>query len=357
MSVGLVRSRRHLFARQTTFGTPVPAVRAYPFSGVPSQDEQWTDPGGDFGRIYTTAAPYRMAGVYTQSVTDNGLDYNTLALLLSGFFGGAVVASGGPDYARAYESASDGSDADDVFTREFGDDADGDPSDEVNDWEQNGDGLITSLTIDSPDQGSGVLTSTADWLFSSYAYMGSTDNPPANDLPSITDTPDTNPPYVYLKDAKVYLDNDPSDIGASQLTDAVYKFTLSGTREIDQKRWVNGTGSFAAQEFKTASRTLGIDMVYAKTPDTTGPGSEMDAWSANTAENRYLGVVFESELLIPGTSTPYSWGFQMPIRYYTMAHGEVGGNTTRILHGNAYVDSIVPVFSSDLVNALADADL
>ncbi len=40
-----------------------------------------------------------------------------------------------------------------------------------------------------------------------------------------------------------------------------------------------------------------------------------------------------------------------------MVHGNIGGNTTTILHGNAFVDDIVPVFSSDLVNALADADL
>lgn len=356
MSVGLVRARRHLFARQSAFGSPVPAVRAYPFTGVPSQDEQWTDPGGDFGVIVRRAKPYRLAGDYTQSITDDALAYNDLPLLLVGHFGGGIIPAGGPAYTWTDDVLVDGSQADDIFTREFGDDADGDPSDEINDWEQNGDGLITSLTIDSPDQGSGVLTATADWKFSSYAYQGSTDNPPASPIPSIDDYPDQNPTYVYLKDAKVYLDSDPSDIGSTQLTDAVYKFTLTATREIDEKRYVNGTGSFAAQEFKTATRELGIDLVYAKTPDTVGVGSEMDAWSADTSLNRYLSIVFTSAVEIsPGV--PYSFGFSLPIRYYTMAHGEVGGNTTRILHGNAYSDDLVPWFSYDLVNTLADADL
>jgi len=357
MSVGLVKARRHLFARQTAFGTPVPAVRAYPFTGVPSQDEQWTDPEGDFGKVYPVSSPYRGAGAYTQSVTDNALDYNTLTLLLSGFFGGDVSPSGGPDYTWAHEDTGDGTSVDDVFSREFGDDADGDVSDEPNDWELNSDGLMTSLTIDSPEQGSGVLTASGDWMFASYFYAGSTDNPPPSSIPSITDTPDTNPPYVYLKDFTFYMDSDASDIGSNQVSDTLYKFTLTGTREIDKKQWVNGTGSFAPQELKTASRTLGIDLVYAKTVDAVGVGSEKDAWSADASENRYLSLVAESPLLIPGSATPYSWGFSMPVRYYTMTHGNIGGNTTTILHGNAFVDEVVPVFSSDLVNALSAAEL
>lgn len=357
MSVGLVRARRQLFARQAGFGTPVPAVRAYPFTGNPSQDEQWTDPEADFGVIARRAAPYRGAGDYTQSITDNALDYNTLALLLSGNLGGAVVPSGGPDYAWAYEVASDGSDIDDMFSREFGDDADGDPSDEVNDWELNGDGLITQLTIDSPETGGGVLTSTSDWMYTSYFYAGSTDNPPPYTIPSVPDFPDQNPPYVYLKDAKLYIDSDASDIGSTQISDALYKFTLTSTREIDKKYWANGTQTFAPQELKTASREIGIDLVFAKTPDTVGLGSEKDAWSSDQSVDRYLSIVFESTLNIPGTSTPYSWGFGFPARYYTMQHGEVGGNTTTILHGNAFVDDVVPLFSSDLVNALSSAEL
>jgi hypothetical protein len=357
MSVGLVRARRHLFVRQAAFGSPLPAVHAWPFTGVPSQDEQWTDPGGDFGSIYPVAAPYRGAGEYTQGVTADSLDYNMLALLLSGHWGGAVAATGGPpDWTRAYVSNADGSDADDVFSREFGDDADGSDSDEPNDWEQNGDGLITSLTIDSPEQGSGVLTASADWMFSSYFYEGSTDNPPATAIPSIPDYPDTNPPYVYLKDAKVYIDNDASDIGGNQISDTVYKFTLRGTREIDKKWRVNGTGSFAPQELKTASRAIELDLIMAKTPDAVGVGSEKDAWSSNTSINRYVSVVFESQYEVtPGV--PFSWSFSLPLRYYTMVHGEIGGNTTVVLTGHAFVDPDFGVFQSDLVNALADADL
>jgi hypothetical protein len=356
MTVGVVRARRHLFGRQSSFGTPVPAVRAYPFTGVPSQDEQWTDPEGDFGALYPVAAPFRGTGDYTQTTADNALDYNTLVLLLSGFFGGGVTPSGGPAYSWPYEAASDGTDDEDVFTREFGDDADGDPSDEPNDWEQNSDGLITSLSIDSPETGAGVLTASADWTFGTYAYAGSTDNAPGSPIPSITDRPDTNPPYVYLKDAKVYLDSDPSDIGSTQLTDALYKFTLTGTREIDKKWWVNGSGTFAPNGFKTSNRTLGIDLIYAKTPDTVGVGSEKDAWSGNEAINRYLSIVFTSTLeATPGT--PFSWFFSIPIRYYTMQHGEIGGNTTTLLHGNVFVDDIAPVFDSEVVNTLAAADL
>jgi hypothetical protein len=356
--LGLVRNRRHLLGRQALFGTPVPAVRAYPFSGLPSEDEQWTDPEGDFGSIDPVAAPFRGTGEYGADLALNPLNYNDLTQLLSGFFGGAVVGSGSPDVSRVWEPAYDGSDEFDVYSYEFGDDADGSDSDSPNDWFQNADGILTSFTIDSPETGAGVLTSSQQWSFGQFFYAGSTDNAPGSTIPSIADVPDTDPVQIYLKDAKVYMDSDPSDIGSTQLSDSVHKFTLRGTQEIDKKFYVNGTQSFAPQNYGRGKRGIEIDLIYAKTPDTVGVGSESDAWSANQSVPRFLTIAFTS-LVEADTGTFYSWLFSMPLRYYTRTDGNIGGNTTVQLTGHAFLEPTVLSypFYSELVNTLPDADL
>jgi hypothetical protein len=356
--LGLVRNRRHLLARQSAFGSVIPAVRAYPFSGTPTEDEQWTDPEGDFGSIDPVAAPYRQAGDYGAGLTLNPLNYNDITQLLSGFFGGGVIASGGPAYTRVWTPDSQGADDFDVYSYEFGDDADGSDSDEPNDWFQNGDGTVSSFTIDSPETGAGVLTADEQFTFTSFFYAGSTDNPPASTIPSISDVPDTDPTQIYLKDAKVYIDSDASDIGGTQISDSVHKFTLRGTQELDKKWYVNGTQSFAPQNYGRGKRTIELDLIYAKTPDTVGVGSESDAWSANQSVPRFVTIAFES-LREADTGTFYSWLFSMPLRYYTRTEGNIGGNSTVNLTAHAFFepDVLDYVFYSELVNTLADADL
>jgi len=57
---GLVKLRKHQFGWQgTAMNTAVPAQRAYPFSGVPSVDEQWTDPEIDAAQ--SILSPRRIA--------------------------------------------------------------------------------------------------------------------------------------------------------------------------------------------------------------------------------------------------------------------------------------------------------
>src|SRR5688500_2383002 len=129
---GLVRLRKHQFGRQATFGTKVPATRAYPFSGVPSTDLQWTDPEVDAGVIAVTAPPERGAGEYTADLTVNSLDYNTAALLMCGFFGGEESPTGAGT-ARTWTHDPDvtTTPVQDFFTYQFGDDV-------LTDWFQFG---------------------------------------------------------------------------------------------------------------------------------------------------------------------------------------------------------------------------
>lgn len=355
--LGYTRNRRHLLGRQSVFGTPVPAVRAYPFSGTPDEDEQWTDPEGDFGSVYPVAAPFRGVGEYGANLSLNPLNYNDLTQILSGFFGGGVTGSGTPDVTRIWQPAADGSDDFDVYSYEFGDDADG-TGGKPNDWFQNTDGILTSFTIDSPETGAGVLTSQQQWMFGNFYYAGSTDNAPGISIPSITDVPDTDPVQIYLKDASVFMDSDPSDIGSTQLSDSVHKFTLRGTQEPDKKFYVNGSQSFSPQNWGRGRVGIEIDLIYAKTEDTVGVGSESDAWSADQSVPRFLTVAFES-LVMADIAVPYSWLFSMPLRYYTRTEGNIGGNSTVQLTGHAFFepDTLAYPFYSELVNTLANADL
>lgn len=355
---GHVRLRRHLFARQSAFGTAVAAVRAYPFADVPDADEQWTPATGDFGSLYPVAKRFRGAGEYGLGGNRDPLNYNDLALDLSGFFGGGVSGTGSPAVSRTWTPSALTADEFDLYTYEFGDDVDGDPSDESNDWEQYSDGIITSLTIDSPETGNGQLSVSEQWSFLRYAYQGSTDNPPNVPIPSITDVPDTDPTPLYLKDAKIYIDSDPSDIGGYQLTDSVHKLTLRMTQEAGKKYYANGDQTFTAHAWDRGATSIEVDLVLGKTADTVGIGSEMDAWSSDTQQDRYLSVVFESTREIaPGT--PYAWTFSMPLRYFQMAHGSINNNTTRILTGEAWYepDVLGYPFTTTLVNTLVDADL
>ena len=109
--------------RQDTFGTKVAATRAYPFSGTPSVDLQWTDPEVDTGSIVPTVAPARGAGEFTAPLTDPQLAYNNIPLLMEGIFGGNVNPAGGAVETWTHNPAAVAPlDEDSNFTYEFGDD-------------------------------------------------------------------------------------------------------------------------------------------------------------------------------------------------------------------------------------------
>lgn len=356
MVLGLTRLRRHLLVRQSAFGTPLAAVRAYPFAGVPNPDLNWTDSEADQGSRVRVQAPTRGVPNYAASLADNSLNYNDLTAQLAAFFGGGVSPTGGGTAKTwAWEPDFTANGVPDLFTYERGSDTDG-TGGKPNDWFQWGDGLLSGLTIDSPEDGRGVLTTQMNWLFGSVEYAGNSDGPVLT-IPSITDLPDTDPTPMYLKDASVFINSDPSDIGGDQITDAVHKFTLTLSQEIDQKRFVNGGQTFNLDGYGMGGVNIGVSIVAGKTADTVGSGSESDAWFSDIAVPRYLQVLFESTREAQ-TGIPYSWMFSMPLHYYTREEGEIGQNETITLTGSAYLDADTDyAFSTELVNTLAEADL
>ncbi len=349
---GFVRLRKHQFGRQQVFGTKVAATRAYPHTGTPSADLAWTGREVDAGSRDPVAAPYRAAPDLTAGLDSNSLTYNDLVKLHSGFFGGGVEPTGGGTAQTwAFAPASETVDTPDVYTYEFGDDV-------LTDWEQYGDGIIESFTITGPE-GLGALTSTENGRFGSYSNTGSTDAPVDGTVPTPGLSVAIDDTIIYLKDIAIYIADDPDDLAAGQIVDALHTFEFSGEQEVDQKRFANGDQSFDIDAYGPGARSLTLTCTYAKTADTVGLGSESDHWTSDEAVNRYIRIVATSKVLAQTPSTFYTWTLTMPMRYYTREHGEIGGNTTIILEAHAFFDAYEfdGVLESTIVNTLTAAEL
>ena len=336
-------------------GTVVAAKRRLPFSGTPDVDPQWTDPDVDAGSIYPVAAPVRGAGAYGATLADNTLAYNDLPMLLAAFFGGGVTPTGaGASKTWHFTPAADGTDAFDPFTYEHGDDV-------ATDVFQLGDGILTGLSIATPEAGGGVLTASGTWRFGSAASTGSTDSPVTGTVPTPGLTLDLSPTPVYVKDCSVWIDSTAAGLGTTQLTNSVHSFTLNATQEVDDKRYANGTQSFAVDDYGRASAAIELAVVYAKTADTVGTGSEADAWFSDTSVPRFVKIGFESLAIAESGSPdiPYSWVINMPMRYYTRAEGALGGNSTVILTAHAFLEDVTLhyAFDTTVVNTLASTGI
>jgi len=339
MSVeGLVRARKHQMGRQDTFGTKVAATRAYPFSGTPSVDLQWTDPEVDTGSIVPTVAPARGAGEFTAPLTDPQLAYNNIPLLMEGIFGGNVNPAGGAVETWTHNPAAVAPlDEDSNFTYEFGDDR-------TDDWYQFGDGVLDSLTITGPE---GLLALTTDmaWRFGSAASNSSTDSPPSPAVPTASLNVDKNPALVYLKDMGLYIASTTAGIAAGQILNALHTFALTFTVERDDKRFANESQSFDVSDRSRTGVAIELALTLAKTDDTVGTGSETDAWFSDDAVDRYVRLHFLSLKNISG-STKYEWTLDMPMRYYTREEGDSAGNAVIVLTGHAFYDP-TDFFSGD----------
>lgn len=359
---GLVRLRKHQFGRQTLFGTPVAAKRAYPFGGTPSINLNWEDPEGDFGSVDRIAAPTRGTEEITASLTADKLYYDDLPIMLSAMLGGGETpAGGGTAKTWTHEPASLTTDDTDLYTYEFGDDLDG-TGGKPNDWFQLGDGLLDSLGFEAPE-GLGALSASMAWRFGLARYEGATEAAlqPSPAVPTAALTVDDSGVPVYLGDAVISIDSAHGDIGTTPIADALHSFSLNISQEVDSKYFANGTGFDLSGYSRSGLRLIEFSAQWAKTADIVGVGSESDAWFSETAINRFVQIEFTSSAFAQTAGSPdipYSWLIQMPLRYYTREEGAISGNSTVTLVGRAYYDAdFGHAFRSEVVNTLASASL
>ena len=344
---GLVRNRKHQFGRQSLFGTPVAAVAAYPFKGVPSVDLAWTDRDVDAGSIDPVVSPVRGPEDLTASLTDPGVEYNSLPLVFAAIFGGGETGTpevGGTSVAWSWAPASTTVDDVDVFTYEFGDDV-------TDDWYQLSDGILESLELAGPE-GKAAFTSSMSWRFGAWGSSGSTDSPDSPTVPTGSLDLDPDGAILYMKDLGIYIASSTAGLAAGQITDALHSVTLRVSGDVDQKRYANGTQSFAIDAYARATRMIEVEAVFAKTADTVGIGSESDAWMSDAAVDRYIELKAESPVLASTSpDVPYSMDLVMPARYFTREETEVGGNTSITLTAHAFYDpdDLAGVFTADVV--------
>lgn len=348
---GFVKQRKHQFGRQAVFGTAVAAKRAYAFKGVPDVNPNWVDDEADVGSIDPVVAPTREAGEFTAPLTIPKLRYNDLPLLLSAFFGGGVVATGGTAKTRLYAPASETVDDVDVFTYNFGDDV-------LTDWYQLRDGTLEGFEVTLPE-GLGAFTGSMTWRFGDAAGSGFTDFPDSPVVPTAGLAVDPNEAIVYGKDTALYIASDPYDLtySGARVADALHTMTLRFSKEMDLKRWANGDQSFGIDAYGVTGRLIELECTFAKTPDIVGLGSESDAWFSDQAVDRYVRLYSESTV-DADVGVPYSWDQSFPLRYYTRTEGESGGNSTVVLTGRAFFAAAhnIGTYTAEVINTLADAD-
>ncbi len=349
---GLVRLRKHQFGRQADLGVKVNATRAYPFQGTPDVDLAWTDPEVDEGSIDPVSAPRREIPVLGASLNDPQVNYNSLPLLLSAFFGGNINPTGaGTAKTWAFTPESTTLDPDDPYTYEFGDDV-------LTDWYQFGDGILTGLTVTVPD---GLAACTADqtWKFGSVSSTGSTDMPVDGTVPTPGLDVEKDPALLYGKDLAVYIADSVAGLSGGQIIDAFHGGEIELSREVDEKRYANGDQSFDVDAYATASRAIMFRFRFAKTTDTVGTGSESDKWMSDTAVTRYARFTFTSTAIAQSPSTPYSWTVTAPFRYYTRTEDAIGGNTIIVLEGHAFFDpdDLDGVFDTTVVCTVDESEL
>jgi hypothetical protein len=347
---GFVRLRKHQFGRQAAWGNAEPATRAYPFSGVPSVNLNWTDPEGDFGSLFPIAAPYRGAPDITANLTAPVVNYNDLPLMFSGAFGNDETPAGAGT-AKTWEWTPAALTADDfdLHTYEFGDDV-------TEDWYQLTEGILTQLQFTGPDSG-GPVTASMNWLFANAASTGSTDFPVDGTVPTSGLTVASADVPVYVKDMSLFIDSAVGNLGNTQISDALHSFQQTITIGVDQKRFVNGSQDFSISAYGRTSMLVETQLTFAKTSDTVGTGSESDAWMSDTAVNRFVRLSAESTAVAQSDTPdiPYSWVQDMPMRYYTREEGEIGGNTTVVLTGRTYYQAatLAHAYKTTVVNTLA----
>jgi hypothetical protein len=351
---GFVRLRKHQFGRQSAWGNAEPAQRAYPFSGVPSVNLNWTDPDGDFGSLFPIAAPYREAPDLTAALTAPVVNYNDLPLMFAAALGNDESPTGaGTSKTWVWTPAALTSDAFDLFTYEFGDDV-------TTDWYQLTEGILTQLQFTGPET-QGPVTGSMQWLFAHMASTGSTDSPVSGTVPTTGLSVDSAGIPVYVKDMSLFIDSAAANIGNTQISDALHSFQVTITVGVDQKRFVNGTQTFDIQEYGRTSMLVELQCTFAKTADTVGTGSESDAWMSDTAVDRFVRLSAESTAVAEtGTpDIPYSWVLDLPLRYYTREEGEIGGNTTVVLTGRTFYEAatLTHAMETTVVNTLAATGL
>jgi hypothetical protein len=322
---GFTRFRQWAFsAAQSAHGTAATPSGAFPWRGTPDVNPNWTDIDDvDVGSIDPVLTPYRMQ-MDTTATLEGPLDYNSLPVIGNAGIVGAVAGSAaGTVITWAHTAKSLTATTLDEFSASWGDDF-------AQDDMRFKDGILEQIEFSFDE-------SLGPWRVSTQWYFGSVDVHVTR--PSVTLA--SNLPLVFGADTALYINNTAATIGTTQLSDALHSGRITITNTIDKKRFANGSNSrFAVAGYGLAERTIEAEFTFAKTAGIAGfaSTSEMRQWLAADPVTRYISVVAISRETIPGSSTAYSWTQNLPLTWRTRGDGELGGNSTITLMGEAKYD-------------------
>lgn len=311
---GFTRNRQWAFGKQTVHGTAVAPTRALPFQGVLDVNPNWQTPEGvDMGSIDPVLSPFRTFLDVTAPLT-GPLSYNEISTIFAaGVRGGVSASGGGAAKTWTQQALSVTATTLDEFSGQWSDDVTGDG---YRMW----DGIIETIEL-SFDETLGPWQQSTSWRFGSV-------NPRVTPVSGLTIG--SNLPWVFGADTALYIDSTAGGIGGTQISDALRGASITITNTIDVKRYANGSNTrFAVGGYGLSGREIRASFTFEKAAAiATSSSGEVAKWLSADPVARYLKLAVTSPMVIPTTSTPYSWDLRLAGEWMTRGDGEAGGNST-----------------------------
>lgn len=320
---GGIRFRSHQVGTQTVLLTPVAATRVLPYRGAIVVNPNRTDIDVDTGSVDPVLPPSIGPIEYTGTWDGpKATFYNDLPSIYAyGCKGGVTPTGSATGRIWTYTMASLTADVFDVFTDEWGDDLN------ATDGIQAYGGLIDSWTL-------GFGEDLGGWdVNASTIYTA------ANLQTARTGalTVDSSPIQVLGGQTQVYVDTAAGSIGTTMWIDAVRGASVNWQNNLDTKRFANGSNNQTKLGgYGRGPRVIEITITTGKNTLTMNERATIDD---SVVPNRYIQISSISPTVIAGGSTPYSLRQRYPARLYSVADGELQGNSTLVFTYHAFYDT------------------
>ena len=339
MAQGFTRFRKVQVGKQTVLGTAVAATRVLPYRSVIVVNPNRTDPDVDVGSLDPVMAPYATAVDVTMGGAAGPQTFQDLPVRLSAGIMGGVTPTGPTGvtaYTWTYTAASLTADTFDYFSVQTGDDT----SDSAGAGTNGFGGVINQFSMTMP-QDLGPWQVNDDWIFAGAVYGNRT----------AALNVDSNPAFAFGADTAFYLNSVAGAIGATQIVDAVRGATLTVSDNLDEKRYANGSNTrFQLGAYGRGPRTIELTLTVEKTAAMIAEAITLDD---TPVPNRYIKIACNSTELA-GTATPYKFEFFLPMRLFSIADGEIGGNTNWTFTYRGFYDAtLLYAFKAVVINKLA----
>ena len=320
--VGSARLRAFQTGIESTFNTPVPATRRYPWAAVPTIDPHWTFPTGDSGTLDMAFAPYGTAQDLTIAISGQQLASNDAPTVISaGIMGGLSFTGAGAAKTLTAQPASTSQDVFDTYTCEWFDDA-------TNDSWQFAGGVIDNFTLDYPGD-LGPIQLGATWRFGKIGAYPAT--------PTAGLNVDSNPTFLYAADTDFYVNDTAGSIEITKLSNIAYSAQIGVNNNLDLKRFANGSNTrFTIQNYGRGLRTVTFKLTGAKQSAWL---TEATKWIAAAPTERFWGIKTNSTVLAQGPSTVHTFDFRFPGYWLTRADQVIGSNTAFDLNAQNIYDT------------------